>query len=212
LNRHTDLPLFDAADLMQAIGFLDEFLVVKVADSSLCQQAWDHASWMSETFHIPLGFIRQEWKETSNVFSQRFHLPHIAPQIVHIKQDRVQSSWPGKIALSASLPEDYRLASSLRESQLYRLLAYRKLEGVCEVTAGSGNWHQDWFNQWLELISKASLEDSLQVLVESFRVKWYPLFQSSWEEISLSDRALFVKEACLLKETWIQKIKRQGRL
>lgn len=197
--------------MRQAIAFLDEFLVVKVASSKLSQQVWDHAIQMSEAYALPLGSIRQQAKEVSNDFSQRFHLPHVVPQIAYIFDGRLQSVWSAEEALSASLSRPVAQSASTRK-QLYGLWAYRKLEAVCEASESVAGSCQVWFDEWFELISKACLDQSLQVLVESFRAKWYPLCQSSWNEISMAERALFIKECCLLKEKWIQKIKRQGRL
>ncbi len=202
MNRSPIIVFLDPIDLQQAIEGLDDLLVIKVSNSEICQKVWDQASWLSTKHALALGVIRQEWKESSNYFSQFFHLPHDTPQLVQIQKGRMKASWIGKEGLKAFLKEESLSALSNRKAQLCELLAFRMLSGVSEMTAGAEGWHQKWFKEWLGLLSEASFNEPLKELLESFRTKWYPVFQTSWNEFSLDNRVLFVKEAIELREVW----------
>lgn len=192
----------EPSDLQLAVNFLDDFLVIKVSNSEMCQKVWQQASWLSAHYHLVLGVIRQEWKESSNYFSQFYHLPHETPQLVHISKGWLESTWTGKEALNAHLNEEKFTSVETRKSKLYEFLAFRLLGSVPEMTAGTEVWHQKWLNEWIELVEGAHFQSPIKERIESFKLKWYPLFQSSWSEFSLSNRALFVKEAIELKELW----------
>ena len=212
MSHSHDIVFLEPSDLHQALEFLDDFLVVKVAGTTLCQRAWDSASLLCEKHALALGVIKEEWKESSNAFSQRFHLPHVAPQICHIRAARLQNSWSGSSLFKVELVDETLALLSKREAQLHQILAFRMLAQASELSPTEAFWHQKWLERLLYLTGKASLEASVRTLLESFKLKWYSLFQSPWEKISLLDRKLFVEELILIKETWAQVMKRQGRL
>lgn len=212
LIESCDILLLDPSDLEYATILLDDFLVLKISGSALCQAAWNKADLVSSDHNLVLGVIREEWKEVSTLFSQRFHLAHVTPQIIHIQKGKVQKVWSGESVLEFDLLENFLGDSSHRSAQLYQILAFRMLDQSHELTQSGAFWHKKWLERFLYLAQKASLNSLVDQKVESFKSKCYHLLQSDWKDVPMKDRELFAQELILIKETWVQMIKHKGCL
>lgn len=202
--------LFDVHDVEQIQAFLPAFLVLKIASDVTSQKVLSHlGSVLKNSQGIALGLIREEWKQSSNYFCQRFDLAHTTPQLALIEKGQLSKAWFYDEIISYDFTDEKKQLAAATQGKLEAFQSFRILGALSEMQPSGPLWHQEWLDNFEKHLRLATLAAARRRALEEFIREFRLKFDLPWPACQDEDKASFFEKSQVLYDKWYKSLKHQ---